>query len=67
MSRLVASCLVFVLIDFYPLNSYAYIDPNAGGFIFQWLFPLLIAVAGAWKIFRQRINALFSRLFRRRK
>ncbi|MBI3896308.1 MAG: hypothetical protein HY313_10315 [Acidobacteria bacterium] len=49
-----------------PLDCYAYIDPNMGGYLFQLLFPLLVAIGGLWSIFRQRIGALWSHIFRRR-
>jgi len=49
-----------------PLDCYAYIDPNAGGWLFQLLFPLLVAIGGVWSIFRHRIGALWDRIFRRR-
>ncbi len=48
-----------------PLDCYAYIDPNAGGWLFQLLFPLLVAIGGVWSIFRNRIGALWNRIFRR--
>ena len=48
-----------------PLDCYAYIDPNAGGWLFQLLFPLLVAIGGVWTIFRHRIGALWNRIFRR--
>ncbi len=48
-----------------PLDCYAYIDPNAGGWLFQMLFPILVAIGGLWSIFRQRIGALWDRIFRR--
>ena len=50
----------------WPGNCYAYIDPNIGGWIFQLLFPVLVAIAGVWTVFRQRINAIWDRVFRKR-
>ena len=50
-------------------TAQAYIDPNAGGLLYQLLFPLLIAIAGAWAVLRQKIRELFSALaarFRRK-
>ncbi len=40
----------------------AYIDPNVGGWLYQLLFPLLIAIAGAWAALRHKIAELFSTL-----
>ena len=45
--------------------AFAYIDPNAGGLLYQMLFPLLIAIAGAWAAFRMKINQFFSALTRK--
>ena len=59
-------CLVAVLALLVPLECHAYIDPNAGGWLFQMLFPLLVAIGGVWSIFRHRIAALWARIFRRR-
>lgn len=42
--------------------AHAYIDPNAGGLLYQLLFPLLIALAGAWAVLRQKVRELFSAL-----
>ena len=49
--------------------AYAYIDPNAGGWLYQMLFPLLIAIAAAWAALRQKVREVLSTLaekFRRR-
>jgi hypothetical protein len=48
-----------------PLDCYAYIDPNIGGWLFQLLFPVLLAIGGAWVVLRQRIRAFWAQLFRR--
>lgn len=47
------------------VDAYAYIDPNAGGWLFQLLFPVLIAIAGAWAVLRQKIAQFLARLTRR--
>ncbi|MES2353781.1 MAG: hypothetical protein V4568_05115 [Pseudomonadota bacterium] len=65
MFRSITGYLAFVAICLLPLDCYAYIDPNAGGFLFQLLFPVLVAIGGVWTVFRQRIIALWNRLFRR--
>lgn len=51
--------LVYSLIDL-PV---AYIDPNAGGWLFQLLFPVSIAIGGFGMVLRRRIMALWHRLF----
>lgn len=43
-------------------EAHAYIDPNVGGWLYQLLFPLLIAIAGAWAVLRHKIAEFFSML-----
>jgi hypothetical protein len=38
-----------------PDAAYAYIDPNAGGLLFQLLAPVLAAVVGGWLFLRRWI------------
>lgn len=58
---------VFVLIATLGLVSpaYAYIDPNAGGMLFQLLAPVFAAVVGAWLFLRRWIADLFRRAWMR--
>jgi hypothetical protein len=44
-------------------GSVGYIDPNAGGWLFQMLFPVFVAIGGAWLVLRRKVGALFKRLF----
>ena len=37
---------------------FAYIDPNAGGWLFQLIFPVMIAIAGFWAALRKRVKGL---------
>lgn len=54
-----------VLLAAAPLRSaYAYIDPNSAGPLYQFLFPLLVAVAGALAAMRRIIKQLWSRTVR---
>lgn len=46
-------------------QAHAYIDPNVGGWLYQLLFPLLIALAGAWAALRHKIGEFFSTCARR--
>ena len=34
----------------------AYLDPNAGGWLFQLIFPVMIAIAGFWAALRRRFK-----------
>jgi hypothetical protein len=40
----------------------AYIDPNAGGWLFQLLFPLIVAIGAAWAGLRARISVWWARI-----
>lgn len=39
-----------------PALAFAYIDPNAGGLLFQLLAPLFAAIVGAWVFMRRAIS-----------
>ncbi|HEX5461617.1 MAG TPA: hypothetical protein VFX20_16770 [Steroidobacteraceae bacterium] len=46
-----------------PLRAaYAYIDPNSAGAIYQFLFPLLIAIGSAFAFLRRTIVRACTRL-----
>jgi hypothetical protein len=40
----------------------AYIDPNAGGWLFQMLFPVFVAIGGVWIVLRKKLSLLWKRL-----
>jgi hypothetical protein len=48
-----------------PLPAWAYIDPNAGGMLFQLLAPLFAAIVGGWLFLRRWIASLVRRLWLR--
>jgi len=41
----------------------AYIDPNAGGMLFQIFFPIIIFIGGVWLFLKRKIYALFKKIF----
>ena len=43
-----------------PLDSYAYIDPNTGGWLFQLIFPIIVAIGIGWNFFRNRMRAVLD-------
>lgn len=47
----------------YSASALAYIDPNAGGLLFQLLAPLLAAVVGGWLFLRRWISFHARRLW----
>lgn len=55
-------CLLISLLVAAPAYAYAYVDPNTGGWLYQILFPLLVAIAGAWAVLRQKLRELCRRL-----
>ncbi len=62
--RYLFSALALVLLVM-PASAFAYIDPNAGGMLFQLLAPVFAAVVGAWLFMRRWIAAAARRLWRR--
>lgn len=44
-----------------PFPAYAYVDPNAGGILFQILFPVLVAIAAVWAVFKEKLRTLLGR------
>jgi len=57
--------LAIVALVFLQPEALAYIDPNVGGWLYQLLFPLLIAIAGAWAVLRHKISEFFSSFAKR--
>ena len=43
-------------------NAQAYIDPNAGGLLYQILFPVIVAVGAVWAGLRHKISYWWSLL-----
>ncbi len=66
MHRTVLVLLLGALLLIAP-PAHAYIDPNAGGLLFQLLAPLFAAAVGAWLFLRRWISAYFRSLWRRLK
>jgi hypothetical protein len=63
----IASCLLATFVAFVPLKTaHAYVDPNAAGPLFQFLFPAIIAITSAIAGFRRQIARLWSRLMMQR-
>ena len=48
-----------------PTCAHAYIDPNAGGLLFQLLAPVFAAIVGAWIFLRRWITETARQLWRR--
>jgi hypothetical protein len=61
--RRVIGILILALL---PMSAaHAYIDPNAGGMLFQLLAPLFAALVGAWLFLRRFLADLARRVWLR--
>lgn len=57
--KLVIACFIALM----PLRSaQAYIDPNAAGPLYQFLFPMLVALAAAVAAARRMLKRLWNRV-----
>ena len=48
-----------------PASAFAYIDPNAGGILFQLLLPVFAAIMGVWIFLRRWVSSVVRRLWHR--
>lgn len=62
-SILLLATLAALLLE--PGTAMAYIDPNAGGLLFQLLAPVFAAAVGAWLVLRRWIVAAARRFWLR--
>lgn len=44
-------------------DCYAYLDPSAGGWLYQMIFPVIVALSGVWLFLQRHILDLWRRLF----
>jgi hypothetical protein len=59
----IGTLLLTLFLAFAPLTpAEAYIDPNSAGTVYQFLFPLIVAITSAIAGFRRSIVALWNRL-----
>lgn len=64
LTRSVCRPLAIGLVAAVSCNSaFAYIDPNAGGMLFQLLAPVFAAIVGAWLFLRRWIADLARRIW----
>jgi hypothetical protein len=62
-TTLIGMVAVVALLACVPLRAaYAYIDPNSAGALYQFLFPLLIAIGSAFAFLRRTIVRACTRL-----
>ena len=60
LKRLILLCLALQ-----PALAFAYIDPNAGGLLFQLLAPFFAACVGAWVFMRKTIAAYMRAMWQK--
>lgn len=62
-TTLIGLVAVVAVLAWMPMNAaYAYIDPNSAGALYQFLFPLIIAVGSVFAFLRRKIVNACSRL-----
>jgi len=59
------AALLALLSMLLPAPAWAYIDPNAGGMLFQLLAPLFAAVVGGWLFLRKWIAEQVRQVWRK--
>lgn len=55
-------CLALLALALAVGDAQAYIDPNAGGLLYQILFPVIVAIGAAWAGLRHKISYWWSLL-----
>jgi hypothetical protein len=63
--RALIPAIATMLLLTHAIPAWAYIDPNAGGVLFQLLAPLFAAAVGGWLFLRRWIAEQVRRLWRR--
>ena len=62
-TSLIGMAAVVAVLAWVPLKpAYAYIDPNSAGALYQFLFPLLIAIGSAFAFLRRTIVRACTKL-----
>ena len=62
-TTLIGMAAVVAVLAWMPLRpAYAYIDPNSAGALYQFLFPLLIAIGSAFAFLRRTIVRACTKL-----
>lgn len=62
-TTLIGMVAVVAVLACMPMKAaYAYIDPNSAGALYQFLFPLLVAIGSAFAFLRRTIVSACSKL-----
>ena len=51
-----------MLLALAPGAAFAYIDPNAGGLLFQILTPVFVAIVVFWTFLKHKLKSLWARV-----
>jgi hypothetical protein len=54
--------IAVLLIALLPTPAWAYIDPNAGGVLYQIFTPMVASIAVVWIVAKEKVSLLFGRL-----
>lgn len=60
MSSRLPHCLALLAFALAAGDAQAYLDPNAGGLLYQILFPLIVAIGAAWAGLRHKVAYWWS-------
>ena len=52
----------FAALVTFSAPTWAYIDPNTGGWLYQLLFPVLVAIGAVWAGLRHQLRTWWDRL-----
>ena len=58
--------IIFLVLFFWPNNSYAYLDPGTGSIILQAILAFLAAVAAYTTFAWHKIKIFFSKFFKKK-
>jgi hypothetical protein len=57
--------LAFVVAILVPRDTFAYVDPNSAGILYQIFFPLVLAAVAAWRWIKGSTTWFWKRITRR--
>ncbi len=60
-----SALFILLVVILQPSSAFAYIDPNAGGLLFQLLAPIFAGILGAWVFMRKVIAGFFRGIWRK--
>ena len=55
-------CLIILSLQLSANEAHAYVDPNTGGYVFQLLYPIFVAIGIGYFFLKRQIKQLFLSL-----